>query len=59
MRTFAIIILLLSGLCLNTTAALAQDTCKQCREFQQACLKAHSTAACKTDYDICMKHCKK
>jgi hypothetical protein len=36
----------------------AADTCKDCRDYQRACVKAHSQAACKTDYDICMKHCK-
>ena len=32
------------------------DNCKECRDFHRACLTAHSKAACKTDYDICMKH---
>jgi hypothetical protein len=36
----------------------AADSCKECRDFQRACLTAHSKAACKTDYDICIKHCK-
>lgn len=35
----------------------AADTCKDCRDYQRACLKAHSQAACKSEYDICMKHC--
>jgi hypothetical protein len=38
--------------------AWAADSCKDCRDFQRACVKAHSQAACKTDYDICMKHCR-
>jgi len=47
--------------CVDTVnAAQAVDSCsKECRDFQQACLKAHSQAACKTDYDICMKACRK
>ncbi len=36
----------------------AADTCKDCRDFQRACVKAHSQDACKTDYEICMKHCR-
>jgi hypothetical protein len=36
----------------------AADDCKECRDFYRACLTAHSKAACKTDYDICMKHCR-
>jgi hypothetical protein len=41
------------------TGAAESDSCtKDCRDFQRACLKAHSQGACKTDYDICIKHCK-
>jgi len=60
MRTY-IGLLLLLALCGSTVAARAQqsDDCKACREFLQACLKAHSSAACNTDYTICMNHCKK
>ena len=36
----------------------AADGCKDCRDYQRACVKAHSQAACKGEYDICMKHCK-
>lgn len=36
------------------------DNCtKDCRDYQRACLKAHSQDACKTDYDICTKACRK
>ena len=55
----AIVLTLLVAFCGGTGAARAQDTCKECRDFQRACLTAHSKAACKTDYDICMKHCRK
>jgi len=42
------------------TAAFAQaDECKLCREDYQACVKAHSQGACKANYDICLKHCRK
>ena len=45
---------------LNAAQAAGSDSCiKDCRDFQQACLKAHSQAACKTDYDICTKACRK
>jgi hypothetical protein len=45
---------------LTVTQAAGADSCsKDCRDFQQVCLKAHSQAACKTDYDICMKACRK
>jgi hypothetical protein len=59
MRTCVGLLLLLAAL--TTTAAQAQQSndCKACREFLQACLKAHSSAACNTDYAICMNHCRK
>jgi hypothetical protein len=61
MRIFSVVLLLLSGSAINMSIASAQkaDGCKECRDFQRACLTAHSQAACKTDYDICMKHCRK
>ena len=39
--------------------AVAADDCKICREYHQACVKAHPAGACKNEYDICMKHCQK
>ena len=40
--------------------ALAAESCtKECNLTYQACAKAHSQAACKTDRDICIKHCAK
>jgi hypothetical protein len=57
MRTIAIA-LVLSALCDTATLAQAQNACqKECREDQKACLGAHSKDSCKTNYDICMKHC--
>lgn len=45
---------------LRVAHAAGSDGCrKDCRDYQQACLKAHSQGACKTDYDICMKACRK
>jgi hypothetical protein len=38
----------------------AADSCtKECREDYRACKGAHSEGACRTNYDICVKHCKK
>jgi hypothetical protein len=55
------VLLALSGYCFVTDAAPAveSDDCKQCREDHRACVKAHSKDACKTNYDICMKHCRR
>jgi hypothetical protein len=45
---------------LSAAQAAGSDNCsKECRDYQRACLKAHSQDACKTDYDICMKACRK
>jgi hypothetical protein len=52
--------LVLLGCCYCTIhPATAADNCKICREYHQACVKAHSQAACKSEYDICMKHCQR
>jgi hypothetical protein len=61
MRIFAIIAVasLTYWSTLTSVQAQQSDTCKECRDFQRACLQAHSKAACKIDYDICMKHCRK
>jgi hypothetical protein len=54
-------LLVLLAICNSVSAGYAQQTndCKACQEFRQACLKAHSPAACNTDYAICMNHCRK
>jgi hypothetical protein len=55
------ILLLTAGLFSVAPPAQAQksDECKLCREVQLACLKNHTRDACNTEYDICMKHCRK
>jgi hypothetical protein len=39
-------------------AAGNADACTACRDGYNACIKAHSKGACKTNYDICMRHCR-
>jgi hypothetical protein len=59
MMIVAAVLLALLG-ALGSAPAGAADSCgKDCRDFHQACLKAHSKEACKTDYEICMKACRK
>ena len=45
----------------NITAAQAEqlNSCKQCRDQQQACAKNYSAKTCKAEYDMCMKSCRK
>jgi hypothetical protein len=60
MRALAIPLVLLVLQSTNTAAwAQQSNDCRACRDFRQACLKAHSKEACNTDYVICMKHCGK
>jgi hypothetical protein len=35
------------------------QSCKVCAEQQKACMKNYAGPACKTEYQICMKSCKK
>ncbi len=57
MRTMTIAVIL-GALCAIATPVQAQNACrKECREDLKACLGAHSKVACKTNYDICVKHC--
>jgi hypothetical protein len=60
MRTFAALLVLVGHCFVSHTAAAAQSQdCKLCRDDYTACVKAHTQAACKTNYDICMNHCRK
>jgi hypothetical protein len=53
MPTIATIILVVFGVCSITTASRAEqsNSCKQCREQQQACAKNYSGKTCKTEYE--------
>jgi hypothetical protein len=56
MRILAVVLVLL---CMIDAALAQSDDCKLCREDYQACVKAHSQGACKSNYDICLKHCRR
>lgn len=58
MKTITIVSIVVIGYLSILGPVRAADNCKECRDFHRACLTAHSKAACKTDYDICMKHCR-
>jgi hypothetical protein len=59
MRAVAIVILVSAWFCSTNNPVQAQSTCAQCRDQQKACMKNYAGKTCKTEYDICMKHCKK
>jgi hypothetical protein len=61
MRAFATLLVLVGYCVVGYTAAVAQPKdCKVlCRDDYNACVKAHTQGACKTNYDICVNHCPK
>lgn len=60
MKIAAIVSIVLMSYSFTLGPVRAADNCnKECREYYQACAKNHSQAACKSEYDICMKHCRK
>ena len=60
MKAAIVFSLVLCGWLGASIATRAANSCsKECLEYQRACRKAHSQAACKTDYDICIKMCRK
>jgi hypothetical protein len=61
MRTIAIAILVLSGLGVGvggTAQAQSSNSCKQCSDQRKACKSNYAGKTCKSEYDICMKHCR-
>jgi hypothetical protein len=61
MRSFLMIMLVLAGVGANISVASAQqaDTCKQCSDQRRHCMANYPGKTCTTEYDICMKHCRK
>jgi hypothetical protein len=59
MRVITIVILALVGFWIASNSVQAQSTCTQCREQLSACNKNYPGKTCKTEFDICMKGCKK
>jgi len=58
MRAGTFALSMLTWCCASGTAAAA-ESCNVCREYHQACVKAHSQQACRSEYDVCMKHCRR
>ncbi len=57
--TFAatLALLIISGA--SHDARAATDACKDCTDQRARCMKNYPGPTCKTDYDICMKACRK
>ena len=58
MRAMAMLAVLAAFCAAEPARAQAANNCKICGDAQRACVKNHSRAACSTEYDICMKHCR-
>jgi hypothetical protein len=52
----ALTMLIASGVSQQVQAA---DACKACSDHRARCMKNYPGPTCKTDYDICMKACRK
>ena len=39
--------------------AMAETNCKVCTDQQRACMKNYAGPTCKSEYQMCMKSCKK
>jgi hypothetical protein len=60
MRTVTITPLTLLSFCGAKDAAKAQQpSCKVCGDQQRACMKNYAGPTCKTEYQVCMKSCRK
>jgi hypothetical protein len=58
MRAIAIALVLVALGAAGPARSQPANSCKACADAQRACMKNHSRAACSTEYDICMKHCR-
>ena len=60
MRILAVSIVLLAAASAHSAVVAAPaDACKQCREHQRACMSNYPGPTCKTEYDRCMKSCRR
>jgi hypothetical protein len=58
MRAIAILAVLAAFAAAAPARAQQTNSCKTRGDAQRACVKNHSRAACTTEYEICMKHCR-
>ena len=58
MKKVGLTLSVLAGLVAADHAALGQ-TCKVCGEQRAACMKNYAGPTCKTEYQMCLKSCKK
>jgi hypothetical protein len=59
MHRFAITLVAVTAILASSGVARAQTSCKVCADQQKACTKNYAGPTCKSEYQICMKSCKK
>jgi hypothetical protein len=60
MRYLLIVMLAAACTVADLTPAMAeQSSCKVCADQQKACMKNYAGPTCKSEYQMCMKSCKK
>ncbi len=60
MRHLSIALLVVASTAAGMVAARAeQPSCKLCADQQKACMKNYGGPTCKSEYQMCMKSCKK
>jgi hypothetical protein len=59
MRVFATTLLMLAATFASMDAARSQTSCKVCVDQRAACMKNYAGPTCKSEYQMCMKSCKK
>jgi len=59
MRTFTMMVMVAVGVLASMDAATGQTSCKVCADQQKACMKNYAGPTCKSEYQMCVKSCKK
>jgi hypothetical protein len=61
MRSFILVVPVVRMFGSTGTSALAAaaDACKQCSDQRRACASNYAGPTCKTEYDRCMKSCRR
>jgi hypothetical protein len=67
MRKLMVLFIAALGVCAGVEGAIGQTTsqttshtsCKVCADQQAACMKNYEGPTCKSEYQMCMKSCKK
>ena len=57
--SIAALLLLSDGMAFAKEPAASPNSCKVCSEQQSACMKNYAGPTCKTEYQMCMKPCRK